>query len=180
MGNFAPERWWLDVVHAVGFVLAPGSASRSRSRVAYLRGWLKFTEDPFWQTGLCRDLAQYSAESGERGGHDQALQWIIQAETAAQHLGDPAQVRLARHIQATTLLGLERYQEALHLLPQDVHPSIHQRVFEETNWIGTLLGLGERNAAHARLSGLYALTRDHGLSTQGPDGLARRFDTGAT
>lgn len=174
-GERSPEPWWFDTVHTLGYALAPGLAAeaRARRRVAYLRGWLGRTEDAFWQTSLYRDMAHYASEGGD---HAQALHWVAEAEAAAVRCGHAEALRLARHVRAGALLAQGRWEEVLRLAPPDPHPSVHQRYFEGAYEVEALVRTGEAGAAHARLAGLYALARAHGLPTTGPDGLARLFD----
>jgi transcriptional regulator with XRE-family HTH domain len=174
VGQFAPERWWFDAVHSTGFALVPHlGALRERRQVEYLRRWLDFTDDPFWQTGLYRDMAQYAAAAGDI---EAALGWIGRAETLAERLEDPTPQRLARHVHVSALLAAGRPAEALPLLASEAYPDLlHQRLYEVYHWVEVLLALGERSTAQDWLNRAYALCQEYGLSTEGTDALAQRF-----
>jgi transcriptional regulator with XRE-family HTH domain len=178
VGKFAPEPWWFNAIHATGFVMLPHQAAlqaalRNRRRVEYLRSWLDFSTDPFCQTGLYRDMAQYALEAGDI---ETALGWIGKAETLAERFGDPIPLHLAKHIHARALLAAGRAKEALPLLPSpeaDIGPQ--QRLFDAYLWVEALQALDDRFGARDWLNRAYALCQEHGFTTEGTDALARRF-----
>jgi hypothetical protein len=173
VGRFAPEHWWFLAAHATGVVLVPHlGALRNRRRVEYLRGWLDCTEDLVWQTGLHRDMAQYASEAGH---FEAALDWIGKAEALAERLY-PLSLRLTKHIRSNVLLAAGRANEALLMLPsQQADTSVHQQLYEANQRVEIFQALGDHTEAHDWLSRAYALCREHSLSTEGTDALARRF-----
>jgi len=175
VGKFKPEDWWFLPVHASGAVLAPhlGTLLRNRRRVEYLRRWLDLTDDRIWQTGLYRDMAQYASESGH---FEAALGWISQAEALAERLY-PASLYLSRHVHANVLLAAGRPREAFRRLPspEAAEFSVHQELYDANQRVEVMRALGDHTGAQDWLNRAYALCREHGLSTAGPDSLARRL-----
>src|SRR5262249_503654 len=155
VGKSAPESWWFNAIHATGFVMLPHMAElRNRRRVEYLRRWLDCTEDPFCQTGLYRDMAQYALEGGDI---ETALGGIGKAGTLAEGFGQPLPLHLAKHIHARVLLAAGRARQALPLLPSpeaDISPQ--QRLFDTYLWVEILLVLGDHTGAQDCLSRAYA------------------------
>jgi transcriptional regulator with XRE-family HTH domain len=173
VGRFAPEHWWFLAAHATGAVLAlHQGALRNRRRVEYLRRWLDCTNHLVWQTGLYRDMAQYASESGH---FEAALCWISKAEALAERLY-PLSLHLTKHIRSRVLLAAGRANEALLAMPsQEAGISVHQQLYEANQRVEVLQALGDHTEAHDWLNRAYALCREHSLSTEGTDALARRF-----
>jgi transcriptional regulator with XRE-family HTH domain len=173
VGRFAPEHWWFLAAHATGVVLVPHQgALRNRRRVEYLRRWLDCTNHLVWQTGLYRDMAQYASESGH---FETALDWIRKAEALAERLY-PLSLHLTKHIHARVLLAAGRANEALLAMPsQEAGISVHQQLYEANQRVEVLQALGDHTEAHDWLNRAYTLCREHSLSTEGTDALARRF-----
>jgi len=141
--------------------------------VEYLRRWLDFTDDPFWQTNLYRDMAQYAVEAGH---FEASLGWIAQAQTMAERIGNPNTLQITKHIHAKVLMVVGRPKEALRVMPApEPRISVHQQVYDATLWIEVLLALGNHTEAHAWLNRAYMLCREYGISSEGMDALARRF-----
>ncbi len=175
VGTFAPESWWFSAIHATGFVLVPhlAGARRNRRRVEYLRRWLDCTDDPTWQSGLYRDMADYALESGH---FEAALGWIGKAETLAKRLDEDISLHLARHVHVKVLVAAGHPKEALPLLPLPNRGiSVHQQLYDAYQWIGASLAVGDHTGAQDWLNRAYALCQEYGLSTEGTDALARQF-----
>jgi tetratricopeptide (TPR) repeat protein len=174
VGKFPPESWWFFAVHGTGFVLAPHlGAQRHRRRVEYLRRWLDFSDDPAWQTGLYRDMADYAMQADQ---FEAALGWIGQAEALAERLDTRVDLHLAKHIHSKVLLAAGRPKEALRKLssPGGV-TNVHQQLYDAFQRIDVLQALGDRTEAQVWLNRAYEHCQEHGLSTWGVDGLARRY-----
>lgn len=172
VGKFALEPWWFSAIHATGFVLVPHlGRRRHRHRVEYLRRWLDCTDDPVWQSGLYRDMADYAVESGH---FEAALSWICKAETLAERLDTSVTLHLAKHVHAKVLLAAGRPKEALPLLPlPEAGISVHQQLYQTYQWIQVLLALGDHTGVQDWLNHAYALCQEYGLSTEGTDAMAR-------
>jgi transcriptional regulator with XRE-family HTH domain len=176
-GKSAPEPWWYAAVHATGYVLASHleAPQRNRRRVEYLRRWLDVTDDPAWQTNLYRDMAQYASGAGH---FEAALGWIGQAQASAERLSEnPLTLHLAKHVHANVLLAAGRPREALRKQPspEEAGLTVYQRLYEADQRVEILQALGDHTGAQDWLNRAYALCREHGLSTEGSDALARRF-----
>jgi transcriptional regulator with XRE-family HTH domain len=172
VGTSAPERWGYSAVHASGYVmLLHLGERRNHRRVEYLRRWLDCTEDPFWQTGLYRDMADYAMQSGHT---EAALEWIGKAKALAERLDIPIPLHLAQHIHARVLLVAGRPKEALHVLPApEAGISVHQQMYEACQRVEVLLALEERTEAQEWLDRACALCQEYDLSTESTDALAR-------
>jgi transcriptional regulator with XRE-family HTH domain len=175
-GKSAPERWWFLAVHGTGYVLAAhlGAQQRYRRQVEYLRRWLDLTDDPFWQTSLYRDMADYALQSGQV---EASLGWIGKAEALAERVDDdPVAFHLARHVHVKVLVAAGRPKEALRKLSsQGAVASVHQQLYDAFQQIEVFQALGDHNEAQVWLNRAYAHCQENGLSTWGVDALARRF-----
>jgi transcriptional regulator with XRE-family HTH domain len=171
--EFQPERFWLEAVQrsAMAAVHA-GPRMRPQRGVERVQLWLDFMPDPLWESALYRDLAGYLGECREFDG---ALQCIGRAHAAAARSGEWLQIRSAKHIQVYILLEAGRPQEALPWLPADDHPDPQQRRFEAYTWVRTMLGLGEKAAAHEWLNRTYAILRELEIDESDVDWLAASF-----
>ena len=174
VGQCAPERWWFRAVHATGAVMTPylDGGLRHRHRIEFLRRWLDLTDDRVWQTGLYRDMAQYSAESGH---YEAALGWIGTAEMQAERI-NPLSLHLTKHIHSKALLAAGRPKAALLKLPSsEAGLGVHQQLYDANQRVEALLALGDHAEAQDWLSHAYTLCREHGLSPDRVNDLARRF-----
>lgn len=158
VGKFAPEPWWFLAIHATCVVLVPHlGVLRNHRRVEYLRRWLDFTDDPVWQTGLYRDMAQYASESNHT---EAALAWVRKAEAQAERLY-PLSLHLTKHIHAKVLLAAGRPKEAMQVMPApEAGVSVQQQLYEANLRVEALLALGDLTEAQEWLNRAYALCRN--------------------
>jgi transcriptional regulator with XRE-family HTH domain len=171
----APDRAALYLaVRLSGVTLLTTSGQISHRRaIAFLRPWVGYAETPSWQTGLYRDMAEWACGNGQL---EAALGWIAKASETAEHAEDLLPIRAARHIYRHILLTTRAFDAALPLLPQDEETDPFQLAFEVGHRVQTLLGVGERDAAHDWLNHLYTHLRAYDLPLAGAESLAHLFD----
>lgn len=165
VGEPGPNRLELPsrerAVHVAALVIGRGGGRDGpRRAVEWLRSWLLPGSTPYWESFLCREMAEHALQAGE---HAAALAFAGRACELAARLEDPFAPARCRDVTIDVLRATGRHREALRLLESIDEEGIPiQRILAALRWAHVLSALGERTAAAQHLAEARDLIAGHG------------------
>jgi hypothetical protein len=171
----SPEPFWLRAVHVSAVYDRDVRHAPPAHQVEFYRRWLPAATRPEDESRLWRDMANAASVNGWQ--IEAALDFIVQANEAAQRSGDVTTILLAHSVHANVLERAGRPAEALSQLASTGVPVFRfWHAYDlALRWARLLLATGERADAQAWLARAYQIANEYDLLPEAADHLAQRF-----
>lgn len=161
-GRADPQPFWLRAVHVASNAIVDSHETPKLKRgVRFVQSWLPASQWPETTAWMYQNIATYAMRAGDI---EYARRLDEEADRLVEASQDASAIRNTHFDSAVIRLRSGRPEEAHRLLSAGPQPNVYHRIYEEQMWTETLLALGEKDEAYARLEQTYSILHECALS----------------